>query len=175
MSFRQTSSEIIHAGHVSTLYRRTFLHDDGEEVTREVTVTAGAVAVVAHDDEQVWLVRQPREATGDPAMLELPAGRRDVEGEPPLETAKRELAEEIGKAAEDWQLLKTAHMSPGYSHDEILIYLASGLRDEQLDSGENERIEIVTRPLAEIDGLIEEVTDAKTLIGLYELRRVLGR
>ena len=59
--------------------------------------------MVAHDGEHVWLVRQPREAIGEPDLLELPAGKLDEEGEAPLDCAKRELAEEIGKAAEHWE------------------------------------------------------------------------
>lgn len=169
--FEQIASEVIHEGFLTTLYERKFRHADGEVVSREVTVTPGAVAIVAHDDEHVWLVRQPREALGVPDLLELPAGRRDVDGEPPLETAKRELAEEIGKAAEAWELLRVVVMAPGFSDDEIHLYLATGLSHEQRDSGENERIEIIAHPLADLDALIADTRDAKTLIGLYELQR----
>ena len=115
--------------------------------------------------------RQPREAVGVPDLLELPAGKLDVEDEPPLETAKRELAEEIGKAAEEWEELKRYWSSAGFTDEEGRVYLATGLPDASAETDENERIEIVTRPLAELDALIDEVTDAKTLIGLYELRR----
>ena len=58
----------------------------------------GAVAMLARDGDALLLVRQPREAVGEEALLELPAGKLD-EGEDPLATAKRELAEEIGKGA----------------------------------------------------------------------------
>ena len=74
----------------------SFRYADGEPAEREVVAHPGAVAIVAHDDEHVYLVRQPREAVGEPALLELPAGKLDVEGETPLECAQRELAEEIG-------------------------------------------------------------------------------
>ena len=73
--------------------------DDGEEADREVVAHPGAVGIVAHDGERIYLVRQPREAVGEQSLLELPAGKLE-EGEEPLETAKRELAEEIGKGAE---------------------------------------------------------------------------
>ena len=57
--------------------------DDGEEAEREVVAHPGAVAIVAHDGERLYLVRQPREAVGEQALLELPAGKLDEEGEEP--------------------------------------------------------------------------------------------
>ena len=63
------------------------------------------------------------------ASLEIPAGKRDVEGEPPLETAKRELAEEIGKQAQEWQELKVFFTSPGFSDERVWLYLARDLSE----------------------------------------------
>ena len=60
-------------------------------------------AIVAHDESSIYLVRQPREAVSEGALLELPAGKLDVPGEERLECAKRELAEEVGKAAAEWR------------------------------------------------------------------------
>ena len=76
-----------------------FRHADGEEVTREIVRHQGAVGDLAYDEEVVWLVRQPREAVGEPDLLEIPAGRLDEPGEEPLAAAQRELAEEIGRGA----------------------------------------------------------------------------
>ena len=90
----------------------------------------GSVAVVAHDGEHVWLVRQPREATGVPDLLELPAGKLDVEGETPLECGRRELAEEIGKAAASWEHLTACFTSPGFTDEQCHVYLATDLSDE---------------------------------------------
>ena len=147
-------------------------HEDGDEVEREVVGHPGAVAVVAHDDEHVWLVRQPREAVGDPALLELPAGKLDVDGEPPLETAKRELAEEIGKRADRWHELEAFYTSPGFSDERVIVYLATALTDvpEGPQPDEGERIEIVPWPLARLEEAIEACQDAKSLIGLLWLR-----
>jgi ADP-ribose pyrophosphatase len=104
-------------------------------------------------------------------VLELPAGKLDVEEEDPLATAKRELAEEIGKSAEDWELLKGPYYaSVGFTNEKVWIYLATGLEDAEAEADENERIEIETVPLADLDALIERVVDAKTLIGLELLR-----
>ena len=106
----------------------TFRHEDGTEVEREWIEHRGAVGVVAHDGEQLFLVRQPREAVGVPDLLEVPAGKLDVEGEAPLETAKRELAEEIGKAAEHWEPLARFYTSPGFTNEEVHLFLATGCR-----------------------------------------------
>jgi 8-oxo-dGDP phosphatase len=87
----------------------------------------GAVAVVALDDEdRVLLLRQYRHPVGE-HLWELPAGLRDEDGEPPLETAKRELAEEALLAADRWSLLVTVNNSPGFSDELVQIYLAEGL------------------------------------------------
>ena len=82
---------------------------------------------MAHDGERLYLVTQPREAVGEPRLLELPAGKLDEEGRDPLDTAKRELAEEIGKGAHNWRHLTTFYASPGFSDEEIHVYLATDL------------------------------------------------
>jgi ADP-ribose pyrophosphatase len=74
----------------------------------------------------VLLLRQYRHALGR-YLWELPAGLRDADGEPPLETAKRELAEEAELAAGRWSLLVTINSSPGFSDELVLIYLAEDL------------------------------------------------
>ena len=79
-----------------------FRHDDGEVVTRECIRHPGAVVMLPFDGERIWLVRQPREVVGEQNLLRLPAGKLDVEGEEILETAKRELREEIGMSAATW-------------------------------------------------------------------------
>ena len=158
-------------GKIFSVRSETFRHEDGEETTREIVRHQGAVGVVAHDGERIYLVRQPREAVGEPDLLELPAGKLDVEGEEPLETAKRELAEEIGKAAEHWEYLHSFYTSPGFTDEECHVYLATGLSDADAKTDQHERIDIETRPLSALDALIDEVRDSKTLIGLLELRR----
>jgi ADP-ribose pyrophosphatase len=168
--FEQTSSETVFSGAIATVHRRRFRHEDGEEVTREIVGHPGAVAIVAHDGERLYLVRQPREAIGVPDLLELPAGKLDEEGESPLDCARRELAEEIGKAAEHWEPLLTFHTSPGFTDEQVHIFLATGLSDRTAEVQENERIDIVTHPLDDLDALLRDTTDSKTLIGLYALR-----
>ena len=169
--FERTGAETRYEGKLFSVHEETFRHEDGDEATREIVRHQGAVGIVCHDGERVWLVRQPREAVGSPDLLELPAGKLDVEGEAPLETAKRELAEEIGKAAEHWELLHSFYTSPGFTDEECHVYLATGLSDASAAVEDSERIDVETRPLAELDALIDEVRDSKTLIGLLELRR----
>ena len=121
-------------------------------------------------------MRQPREAVGEPDLLELPAGKLDDEGEAPLETAKRELAEEIGKAAEHWEQLHDATTSLAASPTSgSTSILATGLRDARAPSpSEDERIEIVAlaaRPTSTARSPRRD--DAKTLIGLLLAARAL--
>ncbi len=150
-----------------------YRHADGEEVEREMVRRMGATAIVAYDDEHVWLVRQPREALGE-YTLEIPAGKLDVEGESPLEAAERELAEEIGRDAEHWEEVRAYYPSSGYSDELVHIFAATGLRDSQdSEPDPGERIEIVPWPLAEIDAALAATDDAKTIIGLQWLRATL--
>ena len=146
-----------------------FRHDDGESVERELVRRVDAAAVVAYDDEHVWLVRQPREAIAR-YTLELPAGKLDVDGESALETAKRELAEEIGREAEHWEPILQFHPSVGYSNEKVHLFAATGLRDSDMQADPGERIEIVPWPLDDLDGAIDKTTDAKSLLGLMWLR-----
>ena len=171
-AFERLSSQTTYEGKIVSVRVDRFRYDDGGEAEREIVGHMGAVGVVAHDDEHLFLVRQPREAVGAPDVLELPAGKLDEEGEDPLDTAKRELAEEIGKAGEHWEHLHTFWSSVGFSDEQVHVYLATGLSDvEQPDVDEDERIELVRWPLADLDGAIDACSDAKTLIGLLELRR----
>ena len=119
--FERVGGETQYEGKIFTVVEETFRHEDGEEVTREIVRHQGAVGVVAHDDERIYLVRQPREAIGVPDLLEIPAGKLDVDGEEPLEAVKRELAEEIGKAAEDWEHLVSFYTSPGFTDEEVHV------------------------------------------------------
>ena len=121
----------------------------------------------------MWLVRQPREAL-ERWTLELPAGKLDVEGESPLQTAKRELAEEIGREAGTWEEVVAFHPSTGYTDELVHVFAATGLRGSDVEPIAGERIEIVRWPLHDLDGAIAATTDAKTLLGLDWLRRRLG-
>src|SRR5829696_2456957 len=173
MAFERIASETIWEGRIGKVRIDTVRYDDGEEAEREVVEHPGAVGVVAHDGETLYMVRQPREPVNDQALLELPAGKLDEEGEAPLDTAKRELAEEIGKGARTWQHLTSFYTSPGFTDEECHLFRAADLFDESADTDENERIEIVAWPLAELDSAIRDSRDSKTLVGLLWLRAFL--
>lgn len=168
--FEKTATRTIHDGRILTLNVETFRYADGEEAEREIVRSSGAAGIVAHDDEHVWLVRQPREALGDPDFLEIPAGRLDKEGESPQDTAARELAEEVGLKAQTWEPVASFASSAGMTDEIVHLFRATGLSREDGDSGENERIEIVRWPLSDLDGAIAATRDAKTLVGLLWLK-----
>ena len=171
--FERLEAHTVFEGRIVDILEGEFRHEDGETVTRQWVAHPGSVAVVAHDGDRVWLVRQPREATGDFDLLELPAGKLDEAGETVLECARRELAEEVGLAAGRWTELKRFYTSPGFADEQVTLYLATGLRWVEHRSEPEERIEVAPWPLDDLDGAIAECDDAKSLIGLLMLREML--
>ena len=165
-------SKTVYEGRIATVRQDEFRYPDGSVAEREVVGHPGAVAMVAHDDLHIHLVRQPREAVGEESLLELPAGKLDDPGESALDCAKRELAEEIGKGASEWTELKRFYTSPGFAEEEVIVYLATNLHDASAEPDEEERLEVVAWPLADLDGAIEECRDAKSLIGMLLFRRL---
>jgi ADP-ribose pyrophosphatase len=100
---------------------------DDELAERDVVIHPGAVAVLALDDaQQVLLIRQYRHPVGR-LLWEIPAGLRDVSGEPPWATAQRELLEEAGYRARDWRGLADYYTSPGFSTERLRVFLARDL------------------------------------------------
>jgi ADP-ribose pyrophosphatase len=169
-AFERIASNEVWTGKIASVHVDRFRYADGEESDREIVRHPGAVVIVAHDGEHVFLVKQPREAVGEDALLELPAGKLDEEGEEPLDTAKRELAEEIGKAASDWRPITSFYTSPGLLDENMHLFLATDLRDERAEADENERIEIERVPLARLDDAIARCRDGKSLVGLLWLK-----
>jgi ADP-ribose pyrophosphatase len=170
-SFERIGGREVWSGKIASVHVDRFRYDDGEEADREIIRHPGAVTIVAHDGEHVYLVLQPREAVGEQALLELPAGKLDEEGESPLDAAKRELAEEIGKGAREWKAITTFYTSPGLLDEKMHLFLATELYDESAEApDEHERIEIERVPLARLDDAIERCHDAKSLVGLLWLK-----
>ena len=163
------SSEVTHEGKMVTVRVDRFRYPDGSDHERETVAHPGAVAILAHDDERRFMVRQPREPVGEDELLELPAGKLDVEDETPLECAQRELEEEVGLRASEWRELKQIYSSPGFTDEVVYIFEATGLEQVDANPGAGERIEIVEVEMDRLDRAIEDCSDAKSLVGLLLL------
>ncbi len=168
--FRAVSENVVYESSLLRVARATLAGPDGSEFERDVVHHPGWVAVVPiTDDGHVVCVRQYRAAVGE-WLLEIPAGIRDVGGEPPETTARRELAEEAGLAAGTMELAATLHNSPGFADEQGLVFLATGLSEVPTDRQgvEEEHMEVVRVPVADAARLVAsaEVTDAKTVVGL---------
>jgi 8-oxo-dGTP pyrophosphatase MutT (NUDIX family) len=183
--FRVLDSETVYRGRVISLRRDTVAMPGGGISIREVVHHPGAVAVVALDDqEQVVLLRQYRHPVGR-HLWELPAGLRDEDGEPPLETAKRELAEEALLAAGRWSLLVSVANSPGFSDELVQIYLAEELSTVDRPEGflvehEEADMTVVRVPLADavqrvFDGDIRNSSAVAGLLAAAQVRATSPR
>jgi NTP pyrophosphohydrolases including oxidative damage repair enzymes len=152
-----TSSDVVFEGRVWNVRRDEFTFAE-HTIAREYVDHPGAVAVLAIDDQdRVLLINQYRHPVGL-RDWELPAGLLDVDGEPPLDTARRELAEEADLAAEHWSELITFHTSPGGSNETLRVFEARGLLPTEPFARSEEEAEIVVRwvPLAEaVDAVLE--------------------
>lgn len=155
--FTVLSSERVYDGRVISLRRDELAMPGDTTAGRDVVEHPGAVAIVALDEQdRVVVVRQYRHPVGR-ELDELPAGLLDKDGEPALETAKRELAEEAGIAAEDWHVLVDLLTTPGMSDEAVRVYLARGLSEVHRDVQEHEEAEMTSFrvPLAElVDGVL---------------------
>jgi ADP-ribose pyrophosphatase len=121
------SSAELHRGRLVTVRMDKVRTPDNQLAEREVVLHPGAVAVLALDDaDRVLMIRQYRHPVGR-LLWEIPAGLRDVDGEPLLTTARRELVEEAGYRARDWRVLADYYSSPGFSTERLRIFLARGL------------------------------------------------
>ena len=153
---------------------------DGERFQRSVLRHPGAVMVVPVDDDgqHVFLVRQYR-ASIDRDLLEVPAGKRDVDDEPPEATACRELEEEIGRHPDRLVKLCEAYMSPGFTDEYAHMYCGLDLRtiESAHATTHEESVMTVERyALIDIDGLVAagELVDAKSIVSLLLARSYLA-
>jgi 8-oxo-dGTP pyrophosphatase MutT (NUDIX family) len=178
--YRVLASEPVYDGRIISLRLDTVAMPGGGESVREVVHHPGAVGIVALDDQdRVVMLRQYRHPVGE-HMWELPAGLRDVDGEPPVETARRELAEEVRLSAARWSLLTTHFPSPGFCDEMVLLYLAEELSEADLPAGftvEHEELDMTVErvPLAEavqwvFDGTVRNSLAAIGLLAAARLR-----
>jgi len=164
MSFER---KMIYEGRVITVSVDTVDLPNGMRIPLEIVRHPGGAAVVALDaQKRICLLRQYRHAAGG-YIYELPAGKLEA-GEPPEATIRRELAEEAGMNAANWQSLGAYFSSPGVFTEIIHLYLATGLVPVEARPEADEVFEIEWWPL---DQAVErarngELADAKTIIGI---------
>ncbi len=170
--FTETGRERRHEGEAIAVDATRYRFADGREVERDVVHHPGGVAILAHDEEHLYLVRQPRPAVGEAHYLEIPAGRPET-GEELVESARRELAEELGRSAESWEQLASFWLSPDVLDLQVHLFLATGLGEAQAQGDEEDPIEVVPWPLTRLDEAIATIPDAKTIIALLLLRERL--
>lgn len=172
------STETVFAGRVISVRKDQVSMPGGTSSQRDVVVHPGAVGVVALDAQgRVLLVEQYRHPVGR-RLVELPAGLLDVEGEPGLDAAKRELAEEAGTGADTWHVLADALTSPGMSNESIRLYLARGVHEVERDVQEHEEAELTSAwiPLDEavtrvLSGAIENAMACIGVLAAAEAER----
>jgi ADP-ribose pyrophosphatase len=180
--FRRLGERTVHTGHVWTSVAATFEAPDGSTFERDVIRSPGAVAVVPvladPGDPTVVLVAQYRPAV-ERVLIEVPAGMRDVAGEPLEVTAERELAEEVGLRPARLELLAEIHPNVGMTDQVTTIFLATGCTPAARapDGPEEEHAEIIAIPLGEaVDWVLSgRITDGKSVAGLLIAERRLRR
>lgn len=158
----------VFTGRVLTLNLEQVRLPNGQVAELEIAHHPGGAAVVAVDAEgRVCLLRQFRHAAGG-WLTELPAGKLDG-GEPPLECARRELAEEAGVSARRWEKLGEFFSSPGVLTEVIHLFLAQDLEPADASPEDHEVLEVTWVPLKDAIALAASgrLQDAKSLIGLF--------
>ncbi len=146
----------------------------GQPATREYIRHPGAVVVLpVFDDGSILMERQFRYPLNR-VFIEFPAGKIDP-GEDPLACAKRELREETGYTARDWQFVCTIHNAIAYSDEHLDLYLARGLTAGKAALDEGEFLDIFITGHAQLLAGVQDgsITDVKTIIGIFWLERLL--
>ena len=174
-AFRKLDESVVHRGYAFDTTVARYESPGGEEFTRDVVRHVGAVAVLPrHDDGTITVVRQYR-APIEAELIEIPAGLRDVDDEPPDQTAVRELAEEVGLVADRIEPMCHFHTAAGFSDEVVHIFEATGLRsvDNDRQGPEEEHMTVERHPLADLVDMVADgrITDAKTIIAVLMAAR----
>ncbi len=167
----QVDSEQVFKGRLLDVRRDTVRLPDGQQTVREYIVHNGAAAIIPLLDDETVLLEYQYRYPNRRHYYEIPAGKLEPD-EPPLEAAQRELLEETGYVAADWQQLATLHLCIAYSTERIAFFLARGLTLNAHRRDEEEFLETIPVPLKQAYGWIEEgiINDAKTVAGLLWLK-----
>lgn len=161
-------TERVFTGKIVSLDVETVQLPNGKIGTREILHHSGAVAILPiREDGDIIMVRQFRKALNQ-TLLEIPAGKLES-GEDPLECAKRELAEEIGCQANHWKHLVSSWTAPGFSNEQIHIFVATELSPANAEKDDDEFIEVETYGLTTLQAMVgnHEIKDNKTLLALF--------
>lgn len=161
------SSQQIFQGRIVKLRVDTVSLPDGRQSTREIIEHVEAVAIVALDNEgRIIMVRQYRKPV-EQVLLEIPAGIMEA-NEDPLSCAQRELREETGYSAGNWQKILSYYSAPGFTDEYLHLYLATDLSDGEVEPDEDEFVETVSLPLKQAYRMIFEgqIKDGKSIIGI---------
>jgi len=174
MPERTVRSEHVFRGDLLSLRVDVVELDSGRRTTREVVEHPGAVAILAWDGERLAMVSQWRAAASG-ELLEIPAGTLEP-GEQPGATARRELAEECGLAAENWEEGPSFYTAPGFCTELLTLFLASDLVPSEASAPEDEALTRSWLTLDEALAAIDDgrIRDAKSLVGILWLARRFG-
>lgn len=167
--FKSLNNKLRFQGKITSVYESDFRAPNGEQITREITRHPGAVCVVPIISSDIVMIRQFRPAIGN-YLLEIPAGKRDIDGEPPDVTARRELQEEVGLSTNNLVELAQFYNSPGFCDEYSYCYLALDCEDVTDDRQglEEEYMTIEAVPISQASTLVTsgKIIDGKTIIGI---------
>lgn len=169
----QVDTQLAYDGHFLKVQKDTVRLPDGKQSSREYIKHPGAVVILPiFDDGSILLERQYRYPLQD-VFIEFPAGKIDP-GEDRLDCAKRELREETGYTAKDWQFLCTIHNAIAYSDEHLDIFIARGLTPGARKLDDGEFLETFTATVQEMLEWVREgkITDVKTVIGAFWLEKI---
>jgi len=171
MEEKTINSKVIHKGNITEYVLEEVRLPNGNKASREIVRHDDAAAIIPFTkDKKVLFVKQYRKPI-EQTLYEIPAGLMDETDATPLETAKRELEEETGYRAEQWQVVTSFYSSPGFTDEFLTIYEAEDLYqvEHPLEQDEDENVELKELSFEEAWKEYEKgaIRDAKSVFGLF--------